>query len=144
MLTISTFKRGISNGLNITWELAKVVVAVTFLKYSPVLPWLSSLMSPMMQIVGLPGEASMPLILGYFINIYAAIGAILPLGLDSKEITIISAMLLMAHSLPIETAVSKKTGIRVVSIVIIRVVLSLLVGILFAVLLHTGSYEKLF
>ncbi|MDD2587093.1 MAG: nucleoside recognition domain-containing protein [Syntrophomonadaceae bacterium] len=148
MLTISTFKRGISNGLNITWELAKVVVpvyfAVTFLKYSPVLPWLSSLMSPMMQIVGLPGEASMPLILGYFINIYAAIGAILPLGLDSKEITIISAMLLMAHSLPIETAVSKKTGIRVVSIVIIRLVLSLLVGILFAVLLHTGSYEKLF
>lgn len=139
MITLSTFVNGLSNGLKITWELAKVVIPVyfivTFLKYSPILPWLSDLMIPVMQVVGLPGEASLPLVLGYFINIYAAIGAILPLGLGIKEITIISAMLLMAHSLPIETAVSKKTGIRIWSIVLVRIVLSFTTGILFNLLL---------
>ncbi|MGR6835485.1 nucleoside recognition domain-containing protein [Syntrophomonas erecta] len=122
-----------------TWELAKVMVpvyiVVTLLKYTPVLPWISDRMVPIMHLVGLPGEASVPLVMGYFLNIYAAIGAMLPLGLSIKEITILGAMLLLAHSLPMETAVAKKTGVKVFSLVMVRIVLSFLAGAFFNLVL---------
>lgn len=132
MIPFSTIKQGFKNGLKVTWELTQVVVPVyvlvTILKYTPVLPWISRHMAPVMHLVGLPGEASVSLVLGYLVNIYAAIGAMTPLNLSVKQITIISAMILLAHSLPLETAVNKKTGVRVGGLVIIR----LLVGFLLA------------
>lgn len=132
MVTIKTFKQGFADGLKITWELAKVVIPVyfiiTFLKYTPVLPWISDCMAPVMCLMGLPGEASVPLVMGYTLNIYASIGAVLPLGLNTKQITIISVMILMAHSLPIETAVNKKTGVRVRLLLLVRFSLSFAVG----------------
>jgi len=133
MVPFSTIKQGFMNGLKVTWELTKVVVpvyiSVTILKYTPVLPWISKHMEPVMKLVGLPGEASLPLVLGYCVNIYAAIGAITPLNLNIKQITIIAAMLLLAHSLPMETAINKKTGVRVTGLVVLR----LLVGFAIAV-----------
>lgn len=126
MVPISTIKQGFENGIKVTWELTKVVVPVyvlvTILKYTPVLPYISKYMAPVMCIVGLPGEASLALVLGYLVNIYAAIGAITPLDLTAKQITIISVMLLLAHSLPMETAISKKTGVRVTGLVTLRLV----------------------
>lgn len=135
----NTILRGLNNGLAVTWELARVIIPVyflmTLLKYSPILPWISEHMIPVMQLVGLPGEASVPLVLGYFLNIYAAIGALLPLHPGVREITIISAMLLLCHSLPMETAISKKTGVRVSGLVAVRIVLSFLAGYFFNLVL---------
>ena len=130
---VSTVKQGFKNGIKVTWELAQVVepvyILITVLKYTPVLPWISKHMEPVMHIIGLPGEASVPLVLGYLVNIYAAIGAMTPLNLTGKQITIIAAVLLLAHSLPVETAINKKTGVRVTALVALR----LLVGFLLAV-----------
>ncbi len=135
MITTATIVRGIKSGASITWELSKVVIPVyfiiTFLKYTPILGWIADFMVPVMTLVGLPGETSVPLVIGYTLNIYAAIGAMLPLGLSVKEITILSAMLLIAHGLPIETAIAKKTGVKTFSLVLVRIILSFLIGILF-------------
>lgn len=134
-----TIRRGIKNGLAITWELARVVIPVyflvTILKYSPVLPWISDHMVPIMQLVGLPGEASLPLVLGYFLNIYAAIGALLPLEMSVREITIMSAMLLLSHSLPMEGAVAKKTGVNISTLILVRIILSFASGYFFNLVL---------
>ncbi|HBQ87635.1 MAG TPA: hypothetical protein DD811_14340 [Syntrophomonas sp.] len=87
-------------------------------------------MAGLMHLVGLPGEAALPLVMGYFLNIYAAIGALLPLGLTAKQISIMAAMLLMAHSLPMELAVNKKTGVKVKGLLLVRLVLSVTSGLL--------------
>ncbi len=135
MITADTIKRGFVAGLKVTWELSKAVIPVyfivTILKHTPALNWISDLMIPLMKIVGLPGEASIVLVLGYLVNIYAALGAILSFNLTVKELTIIAAMLLVAHSLPVETAINKKTGVKITSLVLVRVVGSFLMGILF-------------
>ncbi len=135
MLTVATIVRGFKNGLNITWELGKVIIPVyiivTILKYTPILNWIADFMKPVMFILGLPGEASLPLVLGMFLNIYAAIGAILPLDMNTKEITIVAAILLLAHSLPLEATVSKKSGAKVTSLVLARLILAFGVGIFF-------------
>ncbi len=132
MLSLATLTRGLKKGLSVTWELGKVIVPVyfiiTFFKYTPVMDWIAGIMQPAMHMVGLPGEASLPLVLGMFLNIYAAIGAILPLDMGAREITIIGAMLLLAHSLPMEAAVSKKAGAKVASLVFVRIIMAFLVG----------------
>lgn len=139
MLTVATLTRGLKKGLSITWELSKVIVPVYFIitifKYTPVMEWIARIMEPVMHMVGLPGEASLPLVLGMFLNIYAAIGAILPLGMNTKEITIIAAMLLMAHSLPMEAAISKKSGAKVASLVLVRIIMAFVIGAGFNIIL---------
>lgn len=125
-------KRGVVKGLTVTVDLAKIVVPVyilvTFLKYTPVLGYIAKTAEPLMKMAGLPGEASVAIVLGYFTNLYAAIGAIASLNLSSKETTIIATMLLIAHSLPMETAVSKKVGVSGLAMVAIRVILSVAAG----------------
>ncbi|TAH62928.1 MAG: nucleoside recognition protein [Gottschalkiaceae bacterium] len=135
----STLKKGFFSGLSTTWELTKIIVpvffAVTILKHTQLLEYLSNLFKPFMDILGLPGEAAIVLVLGNTVNLYAAIGAIAGLTLTSKEITIIAVMLSFSHSLFMETAVAKKTGISVVLVLIIRLSLAIISGLVLNILL---------
>ncbi len=121
-------RRGLGNGLQITWELAKAIVPVyfiiTFLKYSPVLDMLSNACSGFMGYLGLPGEAALPLVLGNVLNLYTSIGAIEALALNSKQITIIAVMLLFSHSLFVELAVARKAGVKVLPMLTLRLSLA--------------------
>ncbi|WP_425449677.1 nucleoside recognition domain-containing protein [Dethiothermospora halolimnae] len=129
-----TIKNGFMNGLKTTWMLTKIVVPVyffvTFLGYTPVLDWISDILAPIMGIVGLPGEASIVLVMGNMVNIYAALGAVASLTLGAKEITILAVMLSFSHSLFMETAVAKKTGISVILVLLTRFSLAIASGVI--------------
>jgi len=132
-LVAAAIKRGLLKGLSVTLTLAKIVipvyVVVTFLKYTPAMGFIARLFEPAMKLVGLPGEASIAIVLGYFTNLYAALGAIASLNLSSKEITIIAFMLLVSHAMPMETAVAQKVGVNGLIILAIRTLLSILSGV---------------
>lgn len=134
MVTADTLKRGLYKGITTLWELTKVVVPVytviTFLKYTPVLDWIAGISAPLMKYLGLPGEASLVLVLGKLINLYAAVGAISSLELGSREITIIAVMLLLSHSLPVESAVSQKAGGSGIFMTGLRLGLAIVAGLL--------------
>lgn len=133
MVKADTCRRGLANGIWVLWELTKVTIPIyifiTFLKHTPVLPWVADQCAPFMSLVGLPGEASLALIMGYCLNLYAAIGVILSLDLTTKQITIIASMLLFAHHLFLESAIAKKTGVKVSGLVALRLGLSFLSGV---------------
>ena len=97
-----------------------VSFAIMFLKYFNILPWFSSLLSPIFNTLGLPGEAALPFVTGYFVNVYAAISVAVSFDFDVRVLTILSTMVLCAHNMITETAVQKKTGTSAVRIVIIR------------------------
>lgn len=107
--------RGLRKGLQTTWILAKAVVptyiVVYFLAKTPVLDIIGRLAAPLLQVIGLPGEAALPLVLGLVMNLYTAIGALVPLELGVKEATIIAVILSTAHNLPMETAVTRQIGV---------------------------------
>ncbi len=132
-MVAAAIKRGLLKGLSVTLTLAKIVipvyVVVTFLKYTPAMGFIARLFEPAMKLVGLPGEASIAIVLGYFTNLYAALGAIASLNLSSKEITIIAFMLLVSHAMPMETAVAQKVGVNGLIILAIRTLLSILSGV---------------
>lgn len=138
-MVLRIFRRGLGNGLQITWELAKAIVPVyfiiTFLKYTPVLDTLSQACRGFMGYLGLPGEAALPLVIGNALNLYPAIGAIEALALNTKQITIIAVMLLFSHCLFVEMAVTRKAGAKVLPILLLRISLAVVAAFILNILL---------
>lgn len=116
------------------FRLSKIVVpvifALTLIKTLGILTYIADLFNPFMQIFNLPGEASLPLILGFVVNLYAAIGAIETLELTSSQITTIAIILLIAHSLLLETAVITTIGVKKKTQLFLRLGTAITVGII--------------
>ena len=122
------FKKAWSTFIELAKILVPVYVIVTFLKYTGIIKMIAGLFSPIMKLMGLPGEAMLALLTSYLLNTYAGIGVIMSLQLVPREITILGAMMGIAHSLIIESAIFKKMGVNIVKINILRISMSFLVG----------------
>lgn len=130
----------ISNGFKNGIKISKKIVIFTFpfyllvdiLKQTNILGAIGALFSPIMKIIGLPGEASIAMISGMSLNLYAAIAAMQPLDLTVKQITIIGLFLGIAHNLIIETVILARTGAKAIPILLTR----LLTGFLAAFMLN--------
>lgn len=102
------------------------------------LGWLepiSSVLEPVMQIVGLPAQMALVWLTAMVVNIYGgflALFAIYPNmpPLTSAQLTVFCVMTLIAHTFPIELMVSKKTGIRISVMFFIRFGFAVIAGIL--------------
>lgn len=135
MVTLDTFKRGFTNGIKTLLDLCKLLVPVyilvQILLISGILNKIAYFFQPVMSLFGLPGEASLILILGWFSGNYAALGAIAAVELTGIQITTIAIMLTIAHNLITEGAVVKKLGVSTFASVSLRLVFSLIMGFLF-------------
>jgi spore maturation protein SpmB len=127
--------RGVRAFLKLMQIVAPVYTLVTVLKYTPVLYAFARFMAPLMRFFRLPGEAAMALILGNFINIYAALGAITALKISGAQLTVLSLMILISHSQILETAVFYQIRAKWWLLWFIRLVLSLAAGAGLAVLI---------
>jgi hypothetical protein len=134
MKSTETLKTGLKTGLQTTWVLGKVIFPVTLLvsilSFTPVIGWIIKLCTPLMQWIGLSGEAAIPLVLANFLSVYAGIGAILSLDLSVKEVFILAIMMSFSHNLIIETAVALKVGVRASVVVSVRIGLALISALL--------------
>lgn len=135
--------RGLKQGVAVSWTLGKIVfpvtIIVTILRYTPFLPWMIDLLSPLMQLIGLPGEAAMPLVLGNALNLYAGIGAIVSFDFTVKEVFILAMMLSFSHNLFIESTVAAKVGVNWWLISGIRVGLALVSAFLINLVWSGGA-----
>lgn len=114
----------------------KVTVGVSFaimlLGYFGFIDWLSAVLSPLFVHFGLPGEAALAYVSGYFVNMYSAVTAAVALDLDARAVTILGVMVLCSHNMIVETAVQKKTGSPALLMVLVRT----LSGIILAYVLN--------
>ncbi len=135
MVTLDTFKRGFMNGITTLIDLMKILVpvyvGVQLLSISGLLNIIAEFFAPVMSVFGLPGEASLILILGFFSGIYAALGALAAIQLTGIQITTIAIMSSIAHNLITEGAVVKKLGVSTFVSVSLRLLFSLIMGFLF-------------
>lgn len=140
---VSSLKKGSLVGLQTVWTLGKIIfpvtLIITILQYTPVLPWVIDIVTPLMSLLGLSGEAAIPLVLGNFLNLYAAIGAILSIDLTVKEVFIIAVMLSFSHNLFIETGVALKVGVKLWIVLVVRLGLAFLSAIVINLVWQGGS-----
>lgn len=124
-----------STGKTALWMI-KVTMAVSFaimlLGHFGVIEWVSRMLSPVFVHFGLPGEAALAYVSGYFVNMYSAIAAAVTLGLDSRAMTILGVMALCSHNMIVETAVQHRTGSSPLRMVPVRT----LSGIILAYILN--------
>ncbi|MDO8226858.1 hypothetical protein BHT94_17395 [Bacillus licheniformis] len=137
------FMAGLAAGLQTTWTLGKVIfpvtLLVTLLQHTPVMDWLVRLITPVMGLFGLSGEAAIPLVLGNMLNLYAGIAGILTLDLSVKEVFILAVMLSFCHNLIIESTVAAKVGIRIGIILAVRIGLAAVSAIVINLIWHGGQ-----
>ncbi|WP_102028657.1 nucleoside recognition domain-containing protein [Salirhabdus sp. Marseille-P4669] len=125
--------RGIKSGLSLTWTLGKIIfpitLMITILSHTSVFPIIIDWIEPFMNLIGLPGEAAVPLVLGNFSNLYAGIAAIISFDFTVKEVFILAIMLSFSHNLLIESSVASKVGVNWWLITGIRVGLALIAAV---------------
>ncbi|NMB47180.1 MAG: hypothetical protein GX998_12350 [Firmicutes bacterium] len=133
MITKETWIRGWKNGIDAVWELAKVVIPLTvviaILKEVGWLGWLANRMEPLMSVLGLPGEAALAIVIGYFVNIYSAIAVILAIDLTVRQVTIVAVMISICHGIFLESAITSKTGVKAWPLALMRMGVSILAGL---------------
>ncbi|WP_175640335.1 nucleoside recognition domain-containing protein [Metabacillus schmidteae] len=140
---VNSLKTGLKAGLQTTWTLGKIIFPITLivslLQYTPILGWVVKLISPLMGIFGLSGEAAIPLVIGNFLNLYAGIGAILSLELTVKEVFILAVMLSFSHNLLVESSLAVKVGLKLWIILIVRIGLAFISAIVVNLTWHGGG-----
>ncbi len=129
-------RRGLVTGLSTAWFLIKVMVPTILLvnlaKATGVLALLAQSAAPFMKVFNLPGEASLVLLTGALVNLYAAIAVAVNITLTAKSMTVMAIMILIAHNLVVETAVQSKAGTPAAVMLISRISASCLAGLIFA------------
>jgi hypothetical protein len=133
---------GVRSGLRTFWDLARVMIpayGITLaLEQLGVIGRLATAARPLMQALGLPGDAAVPLVVGYVLNIYAAVGSMQALDLTARQVTVLAVAVLIGHNLVVEGAVLHRAGmngfafgaLRIVAGLAAAIVANLLIGLL--------------
>lgn len=116
-----------------------VSLLMAILNYIGVIGKLSVFLQPAAGLLGLRGQGILVLLSGYLVNTYSAIALMLSLELSLKEMTILSSMILLSHTLPIELSIQKKAGGNIWLLLFIRVGASLLTGMLLNLILPSEN-----
>ena len=136
MISIDTLKRGLNKGFTTLLELSKILIpiyiVVEILSITGILNIISNFFGPVMSVFGLPGDASLPLVLGALVNVYAGISAMLPLSLNVTQATTLAIMISIAHNLINESAVIKKVNVNPFLSAIIRIICALVCGFIYS------------
>ncbi len=130
------FKKGIKISLKIVVYTFPLYIMIDILNQLGYIQKIGNIFSPFMRFLGLPGEASVVLITGFSLNLYAAVAAAAPLSLTVKQITILGLMIGIAHNLFIETAILSRVGFKGYIIASFRLLVSFTAGGILNLLWH--------
>ena len=127
------------------WTLLKIMVPVLIIvKVLDLLGashYLSFILSPLMEIVGLPKEMGIVWAAAILVNIYTSMAVFFSIALleplTVAQMTVLATMILIAHGLPMESAISKAAGIGWIYTISLRIGGALVLGFI----LHWGFDE---
>lgn len=137
-------KNSIITAFRSSWIILKLIVPIYILAdilfYYDALKHITFIFAPIAGLLNLPAEATLSIVSGLFLNIYAAIAFAAPLGLSPHQWTILAVFLGIAHSLLVETEIMKKLGIPRRYSILLRLSVGASVG--FAVTLFPSSWFR--
>ncbi|MCM0756404.1 hypothetical protein M7784_14300 [Desulfovibrio aminophilus] len=126
------------NGVRLSLDLFKImipiIVTVKILKELGLITYLAWPLKPVMALVGLPAEMGLVWATAMFNNIYSGIIVLASLAADvpltQAQVTILACIMLVAHNLPIELTIARKSGPRLPFQFLSRVLGALVFGML--------------
>ncbi len=141
----SCIRSATPSALKTIWWLTKIMVSVSFaimlLQYFGIIEVISRWLTPVFSSFGLPGEAALAYVSGYFVNCYTAMAVMSSLHLDMRAATILAVMVLCSHNMIVETTVQAKTGSSALRIVVIRTLSAFVLAFVLNKIMP-GQFEK--
>lgn len=120
-----------------------VVVAVKVLGELGLVSYIAAAFQPLMGLVGLPGEMGLVWATAVITNMYGGIvvfASIAPgLHMTTAQMTVIACMILLAHSMPVETTIARKSGVRIRFMIPFRLLSALVLGFLLNTVFSLGG-----
>ncbi|TFG81295.1 MAG: hypothetical protein E4H20_10115 [Spirochaetales bacterium] len=112
---------GLKSAILLAVSMTAASLAVAVLSWTGLLQKLGALADPVTAVIGLSGVSVVVLVTSAFLNLYAAIGALVALVLSQREAAIVAVMCLIAHSLAYESALMRRTGSSATKMIVLRI-----------------------
>ena len=130
------FKNVLQDIKDISIPLYKILIPFVFilkiLEVSGLIEIIARILEPFMVLVGLEPELGLVFVTGLFVNIYAAIvvfaNTVPSLDLNVAQITVLATMILIAHGIPVESTISKATGVGFTYTICLRLISAFVLG----------------
>ena len=112
-----------------------ISLVVRFLDYFGILAFMADFLDPVFVYMGLPGSTAIVFITSIFLPLYAPLAIITSMSISLRELTILALMCQISHNLPVESAIQAKTGTSFRAMTLLRISMSIIVGILLNLIL---------
>lgn len=109
-----------------------IYIAVAILARTPVLPAIANFFQPAMSIWHLPGDAALAMVVGHFVNLYAALAVIAAGKWDPHAVTVAGIILGISHSHLMESAIFKQMKAPAAALLAMRLIVGWSLGWLVA------------
>ncbi len=110
-----------------------VIIIVKLIEELGGIQTISTILEPVMQLVGLPASTGLVWATTMLTNIYGGMIIFITTStepLSIAQVTVLGTMMLLAHALPIEVRIAQKAGVRVFYTLLLRIGGALLLGFL--------------
>ncbi len=122
--------------VDVYWTLIKIMVpaliVVKILESIGATHYLSIVLSPLMNLVGLPESMGLVWAASMLVNLYTGMAVFFSIALAEPltvaQISVLSTMMLISHGLPVESAISKAAGLSWTYTLTLRIVGALVLG----------------
>ncbi len=109
-----------------------IMIVMKILQEVGLIDLLGRAMGPVMQVFGLPGSMSLAWVTGMLTNLYGGVLVFITLlpetPLTAAQVTVLATMMLIAHGLPVELTIARRSGARLRAQLIIRVGAAMVCG----------------
>ena len=109
-----------------------VSIVVKILQETGLIVYIGDALAPLMSVMGLPGEMGLVWASAMMGNIYAGIVTYFSMGMEltAAQITVLSTIILIAHTFPIELAITHKAGVKASVAFLFRFLLGFFAGVI--------------
>ena len=145
---IEIVKELVRNTIKTAIALFKIMIPVSIivkiLQETGLIHYVGDALNPFMKIVGLPGEMGFVWATTMITNIYCGLIVFVNMqataGLTIAQVTVLTTMMLVAHTFPIEVQVAKKAGAHFITMALIRFVFAIILGAILYQIYHSLGY----
>lgn len=138
------FNRSTDISLTLFKLMIPIIIVIKILEHLGLVELLSQWLSPVMELVGLPGSMGLVWATALVTNLYGGIVVYASIAGDVHmtvaQVTIISSMMLIAHALPIEARIAQKAGVSIGLTLLLRTGMAIVFGVIFNQIYTAGNW----
>lgn len=133
-LFVAWIQQGFHTSMRMFRIMVPITILVKILQETGLIVYVGEALSPLMKWMGLPGEMGLVWASSMISNVYGGLIAYFSLAgdvsLNTAQVTVLSTIILIAHTFPIELVVTKKAGVKLLPMFLFRFGFGLLAGVL--------------